>query len=538
MAKRAADARPLDATEIRVLETFFRRGTTWVANPAAVAREGRVVRTTAGKVCENLAARGFFERKMTRSKNKRENTPHFQLKEGPKEFYSVTLAYFNALRMLHGDQWSGRAWILDSKYAREELTADLVRAVLLERKVDMSLGVEAPPHLIRERDVFHGRAHRTFFLQLPLAAKTGHNAEAMAREVVLEAARESDPFEPAALEFLAAWALDHYRTGELQRLILPLLALCEVSPRALETFLTPWKPHDAGGTSSRGSGFPSIDHVVFRMVFDAVADLADARDVPLGGDVTFAEVCPERGGVLREGTLLQLTWKDEALIGYAAGFDTEHTYYGGGGDDYGIEAAVMSGKPPEEWTVDMLFGTDGNVVETVRNPENAWVQVAWGKRQAPAFFNPEVTDVERALHYVFNDRRLLSQALTHSTLENEREGASANQRLAHLGDSVIELAVREALFRRFPKAPKGELTERKKLIVSDEALAACARKIELGKLITGGKGLTPTQVNDTVLAEAFEALLGALYLDADFERVCRIVERTVPLPIPASSPCG
>lgn len=534
MVKRPPDARPLDATEIRVLETFFRQGSGWLANPAAVSREGRVVRTTAGKVCENLAARGFLERKMTRSKNKSESSPHYRLKAGPKAFYSVALAYFSALRVLHGDHWSGRAWILDTKYAREELTPDLVRAVLLERKVGMSLGLDAPAHLIRERDVFAGRAHRTFFLTLPLAAKTGLNAETMARDVIREAASRSDPLEPAAEAFLEGWVLEHYRTGELQRLILPILALCEVSPRALETFLTPWKPHDMGGTSGRGSGFPSIDHVVFRMVFDAVADLADARDVPAGGDVTFAEVCPEHGGVLREGTLLQLTWKYEAVIGYAAGFDTDHMYYGGGEDDYGIEAAVMSGKPPEEWTVDMLFGTDGvQVVESVRNPENAWVRVAWGKPANGALFNPEVTDVERALHYVFNDRSLLSQALTHSTLNNEKKNAPANQRLAHLGDAVAELVVREALFRRFPSATKRELTDRKKRIVSDEALAGCARKLELGKLIAGGRGLTPEQVNDTVLAEAFEALLGAIFLDADFERVCRIVERTVPLPVPA-----
>lgn len=533
MPKRAPNARPLDLSEIRVLETFFRQGTSWVANPAAVAREGRVVRTTAGKVCENLAARGLLERKMKRSKNKRENTPHFRLKEGPKPFYTVTRAYFDALRLQHGDHWSGRAWILDSKYAREELTADLVRALLIERKVEMEVVVKAPPHLIRASDVFYGRAHRSFFLRLPLAAKTGLNAESMAREAVQGGESSSDPLEPAAREFIEGWALEHYRVGELQRLILPLLALCEVSPRALETFLSPWQHHESNGGSSRGSGFPSIDHIVFRMVFDAVADLADARDVPTGGDVTFAEVCPEQGGVIREGTLLQLTWKDEAEIGFAAGFDTEHIYYGGGEDDYGIEAAVMSGKPPEEWTTEMLFGTDTKVVESVRNPENAWVRVVWGRKPFAAMFRPEVTDVERAIYHVFRDRRLLEQALTHSTRTNEHEGAIGNQRLAHLGDSVLEVAVRDALFRRFPNATKGELTDKKQVIVSDEALAACARKLDLGKAIAGGQGLTLENLNDTVLAEAFEALLGAVYLDSDYDKVRRVVERTVPLPVPA-----
>lgn len=532
MPKSSPDARPLDATELSVLETFFRQGRDWVANPAAIEREGRVVRTTASKVCEGLVARGLIEASLRRSKNKKENTPHFQLKSGPKAFHSATLAYFKGLRFLHGDQWSGAAWILDSKYAREELTAELVRAVLLERKVEMAIAVEAPSHLLRERDIFHGRAHRTFFLRLPLAMKSGLNADSMARKAIREAERDSDPFEDAARGFLEAWAIEHYRTGELRRLILPILALCEVSPRALETFFSPWKAHDTGGISGGGSGFASIDHVIFRMVFDAVADLSDARDVPMGGDVTFAEVCPEHGGVVpKTSTLLQLTWKDEGVIGFSAGFDTDHMFYGPGEDDYGIEAAVMSGKPPEEWTTDLLFGTDPKIVEVVRNPENAWVRVAWGKR-SNNFFDADVTDLEKRIYYVFRDRKLLTEALTHSTLANEDARASGNQRLAHLGDAALELAVREALFRRFPKADKGLLTEKKKALVSDEAFAACAATLELDRALTGGQGFTPQSVNPTVLSEAFEALAGAVYLDGGFDAIVRFANRTIPLPLP------
>jgi 23S rRNA maturation mini-RNase III len=271
-----------------------------------------------------------------------------------------------------------------------------------------------------------------------------------------------------------------------------------------------------------------IDHVVFRMVFDAVADLSDARDVPQGSAVTFAEVCPENGGCV-EGmpTLLQLTWGENKLIGYAAGFDTSHDDYGPGEDDSGPMALILSGKPPEEWTAEMLFGSDAGPVEITRNPENAWVKVDWGERRVLAFMDPELTGLERSLGYRFRDRRLLAEATTHSSLLNEPRGAdrAANQRLAHLGDAVVELAVREALFKRFPAAAKGDLAAAKVPIVRDSGLAKVACAKEIGEFLDRGRGRPQAADNDTILAEAFEALVGAVYLDSDLEEAARIVDR-------------
>jgi ribonuclease-3 len=121
-----------------------------------------------------------------------------------------------------------------------------------------------------------------------------------------------------------------------------------------------------------------------------------------------------------------------------------------------------------------------------------------------------------------SDRRLLAQALTHSSWLHEHPGEAAghNERLEFLGDAVINLAVSEALYARHPDDDEGILSARRAAIVSAPGLAALATRIDLGAFLALGEGEAARSgpKRPSILASAFEALAGALLLDVGWER--------------------
>lgn len=120
----------------------------------------------------------------------------------------------------------------------------------------------------------------------------------------------------------------------------------------------------------------------------------------------------------------------------------------------------------------------------------------------------------------------LEEALTHSSYANERRRQiEDNQRLEFLGDAVLSLLVSEELMRRYPKAAEGELSQKRASIVRTEALAAFARTLGLGGALLLGKGATAANERDldSVLCDALEAILGAVYLDLGLDEVRRMV---------------
>ena len=140
----------------------------------------------------------------------------------------------------------------------------------------------------------------------------------------------------------------------------------------------------------------------------------------------------------------------------------------------------------------------------------------------------EVRGVERACGYDFRDSDLLREALTHSSYVNERptEGARDNERLELLGDAVLDLAVAKILFDRYPEAREGELTRRRADLVSEVSLAAIARRIGIPAALRMGRGEDRSggREKQRILACAFEALLGALFLDSGLEAVIGVCE--------------
>jgi len=123
---------------------------------------------------------------------------------------------------------------------------------------------------------------------------------------------------------------------------------------------------------------------------------------------------------------------------------------------------------------------------------------------------------------------LLIAALTHKSYINEhRDGGAHNERLEFLGDAVVDLAISHRLMERFPRATEGELSKLRALLVNEDSLARVARAAGLGELLLLGRGeeLTGGREKSSVLADALEAVIGAVYLGGGLPRVMDLVDR-------------
>ena len=136
-----------------------------------------------------------------------------------------------------------------------------------------------------------------------------------------------------------------------------------------------------------------------------------------------------------------------------------------------------------------------------------------------------VLQLRNMLAYEPRQVKLFLQALTHSSYANEH-GTESNERLEFLGDAVLELAVSHALFQRFPHAHEGHLTKMRSTLVSESALAEAARTFGLHEWILLGKGEEAQggREKNSVVSDALEAFLGALYLDGGLTMACALVE--------------
>jgi ribonuclease-3 len=141
-----------------------------------------------------------------------------------------------------------------------------------------------------------------------------------------------------------------------------------------------------------------------------------------------------------------------------------------------------------------------------------------------------VEHIQAAIGYAFKDVALLNRALTHSsyTHENKTDPAECNERLEFLGDAVLELTISDYLYRAYNHAlSEGELTKRRAGLVCEPSLAELARKIDLGAHMRFGRGEAHTggRERDSLLADAMEALFGAVYMDGGIDCAREVILR-------------
>jgi ribonuclease-3 len=129
----------------------------------------------------------------------------------------------------------------------------------------------------------------------------------------------------------------------------------------------------------------------------------------------------------------------------------------------------------------------------------------------------DVKELQNRIGYAFRDEKLMENALTHSSYANERgkSRAFSNERLEFLGDSVLGFVTAEYLFEKYPSRPEGEMTRIRAELVCEQSLAATAEALELGSVLLLGKGEEQNggRTRKSILADAVEALLAAIYLD-------------------------
>ena len=145
--------------------------------------------------------------------------------------------------------------------------------------------------------------------------------------------------------------------------------------------------------------------------------------------------------------------------------------------------------------------------------------------------NTDLDGFQKIIQYQFNNIGLLKNALTHSSYVNEKKTGNYkdNERLEFLGDAVLELTSSEFIYTGNPDMNEGKMTRLRASIVCEPTLAMCARQIHLQEYIMLGKGedLTGGRTRDSIISDALEALIGAIYLDGGFANAKEFIHRFV-----------
>jgi len=143
--------------------------------------------------------------------------------------------------------------------------------------------------------------------------------------------------------------------------------------------------------------------------------------------------------------------------------------------------------------------------------------------------DPEAPDasIDAALGYAFADRALLDLALTHTSYAHEEDGGRGNERLEFLGDAVLDLVISKILYEVHPEWHEGDLTRTRSGLVNQKSLARQARNLDLGRFIKLGRTEMRSggSNKDSILANCFEALIGAIYLDGGLAPLEAFVQR-------------
>ncbi|MBP1561720.1 MAG: ribonuclease III [Oscillospiraceae bacterium] len=150
----------------------------------------------------------------------------------------------------------------------------------------------------------------------------------------------------------------------------------------------------------------------------------------------------------------------------------------------------------------------------------------------------DFSEFEKKIGYTFKNKELLHEALSHSSYANEcKHGRNSNERLEFLGDSVLSIVVSEHLFTHFKHLPEGELTKIRAALVCEKALFEFSKKIDLGQHILLGKGEENSggRERPSIVSDAFEAVIAAIFLDGGMKAASKYVLSFIPENLDANS---
>lgn len=143
----------------------------------------------------------------------------------------------------------------------------------------------------------------------------------------------------------------------------------------------------------------------------------------------------------------------------------------------------------------------------------------------------DFNQLEAKINYTFKDKSLLTQALTHSSFSNEQKIKKWKnyERIEFLGDAVLELVSSDYFYHNYPQESEGNLTKMRASAVCEQALAITARDLQLGDYMIFGKGEEANggRLRESIIADAVEAVIGAIYLDCDLEEAKKFIYKFV-----------
>ena len=143
--------------------------------------------------------------------------------------------------------------------------------------------------------------------------------------------------------------------------------------------------------------------------------------------------------------------------------------------------------------------------------------------------NIDIEMFEKNIKYVFNDKAIVITAFCHSSYANEKKNGTniSYERLEFLGDAIVNFIISEHLYIKYPRFPEGELTRIRAIVVCEPTFYECAKSLELGRFLLLGKGeeLTGGRERVSILADIFETVTGAIYLDGGIEKAKEFVLR-------------
>lgn len=139
----------------------------------------------------------------------------------------------------------------------------------------------------------------------------------------------------------------------------------------------------------------------------------------------------------------------------------------------------------------------------------------------------KISKFEDIINYTFENKNYILEALTHSSYSNENKNSKFNERLEFLGDSVLSIVISDYLFKKEKSLPEGELTKLRANIVCEESLSEVASQIHLGEYLLLGKGEEATGGREriSILADALEAIIAAIYLDGGLKEASKFILR-------------
>lgn len=270
------------------------------AYPAQVERDTakrrkKVSRRWAGKICKEFEKRGILGYDMIRPRRKKNETEHYKLKNDTNAFLEIS-----RMLLLSGD--ASDRWVF-MNYMQDKINPSLVKEVLCLNGVMMQRVVEDEP------------------LDLPIFP------DEISRDEQIKKIKQVN-YQYADVDRLKFdWLDEHYEFWENEKLILPILALIQISSSAMTEFLFgDWEP-DFENTLIDSQGTKMIEHLLFRLMFLAIGDLAIYRNVPESSIVKDAVVRQGNFLKMEEDALLCLRLKDSSSLYYDGGFDTDHMYY-------------------------------------------------------------------------------------------------------------------------------------------------------------------------------------------------------------------